>query len=86
MLSSVGQHARGLLLQLKKSDWIPEYNTSGVRNALNESNALSKEIIDTLEPTNYRIKDEATGGRTCTNFAVHHARCSIDDFVCRCQV
>ena len=63
MSVSFGQHAKTLLMQLKQSDWLPEYNTPTVRSALSEANALSKEITDTLKEMNYEIKDASVAAR-----------------------
>jgi hypothetical protein len=63
MAVSHGLHAKTLLLQLKQSDWLPEYNTTTVRDALNETSELSKEIMATLKDNNYKIVDAALGHR-----------------------
>ena len=46
---SYGRKVRDLLLELKRSDWLPVYNDSLVRDVIEEINALDQEIIDTIE-------------------------------------
>ena len=65
MAFSHGQHAKTLLLQLKQSDWLPEYNAATIRDTLDETSELSKEILATLKENNYKIQDAALGQREC---------------------
>ena len=44
-----GRKVRDLLLELKRSDWLPVYNDSLVRDVMEEIKALEKEIVDTIE-------------------------------------
>ena len=46
---SYGRKVRELLLELKRSDWLPVYNDSLVRDVIEEINALDQEIVDTIE-------------------------------------
>lgn len=40
--------SRDLLVELKRSDWLPPYNEDGVRGVLAEIQALYDELTDTL--------------------------------------
>ena len=53
-----GVKSRDLLVELKRSDWLPAYNEDGVRGVLAEIQALYDELTDTL------------GGRTTVRFAI----------------
>lgn len=43
-----GIKSRDLLVELKRSDWLPAYNEDGVRGVLAEIQALYDELTDTL--------------------------------------
>lgn len=43
-----GVKSRDLLIELKRSDWLPPYNEDGVRGVLAEIQALYDELTDTL--------------------------------------
>lgn len=43
-----GIKSRDLLIELKRSDWLPPYNEDGVRSVLAEIQALYDELTDTL--------------------------------------
>lgn len=43
-----GVKSRGLLVELKRSDWLPPYNEDAVRGVLSEIQALFDELSDTL--------------------------------------
>lgn len=43
-----GMKSRDLLIELKRSDWLPPYNEDGVRSVLTEIQALYDELTDTL--------------------------------------
>ncbi len=50
-MTYLGVKGRELLLELKRSDWLPPYNDDGVKGVLREINALKAEIDDTMEST-----------------------------------
>lgn len=52
-----GAKSKDLLVELKRSDWLPPYNEDGVRGVLAEIQALYDELTDTL------------GGRTTVSTA-----------------
>lgn len=58
-----GQHAKALLMQLRQSDWMPEYNAAGVRNAISEANLLGEEVIETLKKNGFKLTDNTTAAR-----------------------
>lgn len=60
-----GIKSRDLLVELKRSDWLPAYNEDGVRGVLAEIQALYDELTDTL------------GGRTTVRITI--TRTSDDD-------
>lgn len=62
-MTSFGQHAKALLMELKQSDWIPEYNATGVANVISEVKALSDEIMNKVKENNYRIDDTELAAR-----------------------
>jgi len=43
-----GAKSKDLLVELKRSDWLPPYNEDGVRGVLAEIQALYDELTDTL--------------------------------------
>lgn len=43
-----GSKSKDLLVELKRSDWLPPYNEDGVRGVLAEIQALYDELTDTL--------------------------------------
>lgn len=45
---NLGIKGRDLLIELKRSDWLPRYNEDGVRGVLAEIQALYEELTDTL--------------------------------------
>lgn len=53
-----GVKSRDLLVELKRSDWLPAYNEDGVRGVLAEIQALYDELTDTL------------GGRTTVRVSI----------------
>lgn len=53
-----GAKSKDLLVELKRSDWLPPYNEDGVRGVLAEIQALYDELTDTL------------GGRTTVSSSV----------------
>lgn len=57
-----GVKSRDLLVELKRSDWLPPYNEDGVRGVLAEIQALYDELTDTLGGrTTVRETNQAVG-------------------------
>ena len=83
MAVQYGQHAKALLMQLKQSDWMPEYNTALVRNAVQEAGELGTEITATLQSMNYEIKDINVAARKSIHGTVTGLSCRHDTHTTR---
>lgn len=67
-----GAKSKDLLVELKRSDWLPPYNEDGVRGVLAEIQALYDELTDTL------------GGRTTVRVSLSTLHNNIVDLAtCR---
>lgn len=55
-----GQSGRELLLDLKRSDWLPAYSEDGVRTTLAEINHHTNELTDLVRAAN-RVNEEGGG-------------------------
>ena len=51
-MSNFGQRGRELLLELKRSDWLPPYNDEAVRATLQEIDLHFTELTDQIEASN----------------------------------
>lgn len=67
-----GAKSKDLLVELKRSDWLPPYNEDGVRGVLAEIQALYDELTDTL------------GGRTTVRMGLrlHSYPCTYSSRPC----
>lgn len=63
-----GQRARELLLDLKRSDWLPSYNEEGVRATLQEINSHTEELTILVRAANRNNSDDgASSGPAVEN-------------------
>ena len=61
-----GQRGRELLLDLKRSDWLPTYNEDGVRATLQEINSHTEELTVLVRASN-RVNNDQGGGSTTSS-------------------
>ena len=69
-MSGVTTKGRELLLELKRSEWLPPYNDDGCRRVIEEMGAMYDEIRATLESEAYDPENVDDG--ITTGLVVHH--------------
>ncbi|KAL7549410.1 hypothetical protein ACHAWF_012684 [Thalassiosira exigua] len=67
-----GQNGRELLLDLRRSDWLPSYNEDGVRATLQEINAHTDELTALVRAANRSSNGEGGGSGGSTGPAIEN--------------
>jgi len=65
-----GQHGRELLLDLKRSDWLPPYNDENVRATIEEISLHFDELVEQVTATQQMQDEDNTSGSISRNKSV----------------